>query len=117
MHLSYCVSLFLVPQLIKFIFLLYKKVICSSIKILRTEISFLKFHRSGITVKTFFPVVFLLALVYYLNMCRNLCIMFSFSLFFFPKENRKFQTCYVSAFKHAVVMTLVEMLPCSSIVY
>lgn len=90
MHLRCCVSLFLVPQLIKLILCCIKKVICSSIQILRAEISFLKFHRSGITVKTFFPVVFLLALVYYLNMCRNLCIMFSFSPFF-PKENRKIQ--------------------------
>lgn len=70
--------------------MLYNAVTWFSIKIPRTEISFLRFHRSGNTVKTFFfPVVLQLALVCdYLNICRDLCVTFSsdltsFSFIFF----------------------------------
>lgn len=41
-----------------------------------------------------------------------------FSLFFsFLKRTEESRDMCVSAFKHAAVMTLVDMLPCSSIVY
>lgn len=43
-------SLFLVPQFIRLILMLYKNVTWFSIKIPRTEIPFLKLHGAGIAV-------------------------------------------------------------------